>query len=205
MFRISPTLLEAFRIFREEEYKTEADLQFTIRKDGVPTLKMAVGSAFHKIKAMDERVVYSEDGCSLVDHIMFRGIPPSTDEMIREIKIVPTIETNRGIVRVPMIADGIWGNTITEYKTTFSYIDVLRYADSIQWRCYLWGFSAEKADYDIYFLEEDKFGIWEIKDNQQIDFCPYRKMEDDIKGIIVDLIDYCETRGMIKYITEEAG
>ena len=202
MYRISPTLMDAFRIFRDEEYKTEQDLQAAIRKEFVPTPKMAAGKAFHKIKDGEEGIVY--DGAkATVDGMTFRGVMAGDENLIKEIKIVPTINTNRGMARMPMVADGIWGNTITEYKTTYSYIDVLRYADSMQWRCYLWGFSAEKVIYDIYYLGEDKSGIWSIKDNQRIDFCPYARMEADIKHVIVDLIDYCEPRWMLKYITEE--
>lgn len=199
MYRISPTLLDSFRIFRDEEYKTEQELQFAIMRKAVPSEKMNVGSAFHKVKAGDGSIV---DGLVTVDGITFSAVQESCHELIKEIKIIPIMETTRGLVKIPMVADGIWGNTITEYKTTHSYIDVLRYVDSMQWRCYLWGFSAEKAIYDIYHLEE-KDNVWHVKDNQRIDFCPYEKIEKDIERAIIDLIDYCEPRGMLGYITEE--
>lgn len=221
MYRLSPTLLDTYRLYRDEDWKPYEELVSAIKRTVAETPQMQLGKAFHRVMEHHPNC-QEEGGLICVDGYCFaKSIQPEEDKSINtEIKALPVMQTNKGDCTISMVADGIVGNTIIEYKTTQDSIDAIRYQDYYQWRCYLWGFSAETVIYDIMQLteREDFWGVgkrdcddwqrenndsvWQAKDRQRVKFYPYERMTEDIRLLAEDMIRFCQRQGLEEAIKE---
>ena len=199
MYRLSPTMLDSYRLYKTTNWKSYTDIVLTIKREVVETEPMKVGRAVHHIK---EGLGTEKYGMVLIDGYIFRGIEKEDKKYISELKITPKIQTPYGNCIISMVADAIYGNEIKEYKTTQSPIDIGRYMEYYQWRCYLWGFCAEKIIYEVMEINQCKDGIWKVKNTEKISLCPYIGMEEDIRLLVEDMIAFCHSQGLQNYILE---
>lgn len=198
MYKVSPTLLDSYRLYRDADFKTYDELVSGIKRIAGETTQMLLGRAFHKLK--EGFGLLLSDGNYSVDGFVFSGIIAGDENLLSEMRTQYMLETRYGSVQMNMVADGVRGRTITEYKTTQSTIDVVRYLDYYQWRCYLLGFESDKVIYDITELQEKK-GVWVAHDWQQVDFYPYQGIEADIRILAEDFISFCVGQNLSAYIT----
>lgn len=153
MLRISVSDLESFRYWRENEDSTLDELVARLTKKEPPTAQMQAGAAFAKLMEHAEPGTW---GRSTIDGWSFDfeldaeiSLPP-----VRELKAEVIYDTPSGPVMLVGKVDGIDGE-VHDQKLTES-LDVERYTDSLQWRCYLDMFKAKAFVYDIFLAKYER-------------------------------------------------
>ena len=82
--------------------------------------------------------------------------------------------------------DAVSGLTVVDWKTTSSQIDVEKYAEALQWRCYLDGMRLPRFRYEIFRL--DKKGV--PADFMSFALMRYSGMTDHIRSAIADYLEF---------------
>lgn len=207
-FRISATTLVSWRNYLRDSIDQE---EFERRLLGIsePSEAMVVGTAFHKIienRASDHVLFLPDNGGKVLvqDDILFasetiepivESLPPA---MIHEIKVVKHYNFGGYGVDLVTIADGLFGNMVVEFKTTWrNPIDFDKYADSMQWRCNMLNFGVDIARHEIFLL--GKNGQMNIEVFDKVSFSSYRYdgLYADIEEKVIGLIDYLIGRGLV--------
>lgn len=203
--RLTPSLLDSFRLYHEAEFMSLADLESRIKGEPMtPTPAMLLGSAFHKIAegASDvENGLYSVDGflfdaASADDALALRG--PG----VSEVWCARTLER---VLHTPILrgrADWISGATPWEIKTKDKEMDPEHYAASLQWQCYLHMLEADECRYLLVRLEEGK-DCWRVRAADPLPLFRYRGMEDHLNEWATKLMHFCESRGLLPYLDKE--
>src|SRR5574337_1422464 len=167
MLRITPSLLDSFRLYHEAEFLSLQDLESRIRREPItPTPAMLLGTAFHKIAEHTEDVestseFYRVDGLAFDREDVDNALAPldggvSEVWCSRILDRVPYAPLLRGRV------DRIVGVTPWEIKTKDKDFDPEYYAASLQWPCYLHMLDVEECRYLLVRLEEGE-DCWRVK------------------------------------------
>ena len=199
MFRLSVTDLDSFLYWQNSDMELE-ELLKRLRGEEPPNVKMASGKAFHKL------LEHAQDGeifRTVVDGYEFRF---NIDEElmiapIRELKAETVFQTPSGPVTLVGKVDGLYGQTIRDYKVTERF-EAERYADSYQWRCYLVMFGARHFVYDVFQARyEDCLGVEQlvtIYDYHRLPFSAYPGIDADVQRKVAELAEL-----VAKYVPEK--
>lgn len=191
MIRISATNLESYRRWLANEESSIDELVSYLRRETPATEAMLAGSAFHKVleNAQYGQVfnVIEQDGFKF-DFTCFDGelILPET----RELKIEKQTEINGEPVTFVGVVDAISVNEIFDHKFT-SNLDAESYAASMQWRCYLDWFNADKFTYNLFqnYKPANK-DFYQVKSLLPISFFRYPNMRKDIEEMAAEFIGF---------------
>lgn len=176
--------------FTGEEYTRE---MFVERLTNFkPTAKMEAGTAVHAVleaAGADDIDVAEANGWKVqfvTDLLM--SIPS-----LREIELQRT----HGNATLYGRVDYITGTTVGDYKAT-SQFDADRYADSYQWRAYLWMSGRAKFDYHLLkvAVDEDARTV-EVKDYITLNFFRYPSMDSDVERLLSRYAEVIEDLGIM--------
>lgn len=176
--------------FTGEEYTTEAFIQrLTERQE---TAKMSAGTAVHKVLelASDGAIETAEqDGWNITfDLDATIELPP-----LREIQLSRHHYGETLFGRV----DSITGTTVHDTKTT-EQVDAERYADSYQWRGYLWMSGRSSFVYDILKTKVDADAMTvTITDYVKLTFHRYPELDRDVERLFARYVDTIQTLGIL--------
>jgi hypothetical protein len=222
MLRLTPSLLDSFRLYHTASFISLADMEGRIKGEPVTqTPAMRLGSAFHKVAEgdIDDSGGASEDGVGIpngftraafyrADGLLF-DVATTDDALalrgpgVAEVwcsKPLPTVP-HRPLLRGR--ADWISGATPVEIKTKDKTLEPDYYADSLQWQCYLHMLDAEECRYLLVQLEERVDGAWWVKDADVLPLFRYVGMEEKIVEWATRMMNFCEARGLLHYLDKE--
>lgn len=207
MLRITPSLLDSFRLYHEADFMPLSDLESRIKREPItPTPAMLLGSAFHKIA---EGVADIEGDLYSVDGFLFER--ESADAALNPIKDgVSEVWCSRILDHVPHApllrgrVDRIVGATPWEIKTKDEEFDPERQAVSLQWQCYLHMLDADECRYLLVRLKEvaDR---WQVVNADTLPLFRYPGMEDHINGWANRFVRFCEDRHLLTHLTLKEG
>lgn len=209
MFRLSATLLESFRLYREADFISTEEIETRLRGDAMePTEDMRLGTAFHAIAEgiaepcgdHGDRPAYCFDG------FVFDAV--SADEALAgysggmsEVKATREIVTPHGPAVLVAKADYLRGNAARELKTRRKAFDVENYADSLQWRVYVAVFGLSRLTYDLVQLDE-RGGVFYVADHDTLDLYPYPALLDDVEREARGLVAFAHERGLLGHLAD---
>ena len=204
MYRLSPTLLDGYRLYCEQDWMSLPDIEARIRREPmVPTPAMRLGAAFHGIA--EGQWVQGEGDTYLVDGLTFDAL--SVDEAFFKLptgvsevpcsRIMP--KTLYGPVQLSGRVDRLVGLTPWEIKTKIEILDPERYADSLQWLAYAWMLGVREVRYLLVQLEE-KGGIWRVKDADTLTLYAPDDPTMVLRPWIERLMQHAERRGLLEHL-----
>lgn len=216
MIRVSPSLLESFRLFTTEDWMTTERMREAITGDFVPTPQILLGLAYHHMLELftdthemyfamgnpsDEEMRVTQDGYTFAYE---KCVEPVADFLragcVHEVYGTAEIETRHGTVSIATRADAVHGNIGGEWKTTEQSIQLAKYMDSVQWKlcCYTLGLRA--MDYRIVRLAQRDDQVWTIKDSESVQ-CVFSKSHMvEILDLINGLVEFHHSQGLEKYL-----
>lgn len=192
--RVSVSDLDTYRYYRQNEDVTLEDCIARLRHKTPPTPAMLAGRALHGIleqTAYDAPEVISVKGNGYqfnFDCDVDLDVPA-----VRELKGEVEIETPSGPVTLVGIVDAM-DTTVYDYKLTGRF-DAERFADSYQWRCYLYMFGASRFVYRVFVGQEHSTGVgfdgeafshWTIREYHELPVYRYPGMESDVQREVAE-------------------
>ena len=189
MIQITPSQLETWRLFLDEDWMTEPVLIERLTGTGETTRDMEIGNIIHEFIAGEDTEWLSPQAKKrLREEVGFNGLYEvegewHTDDIVVEGRV-----------------DRLEGNEIHEFKTTNKPINLQRYMASYQWRLYLLMFPEfKKLRYFIIHWQEmhgnneDQLLVDEI-----VNFTvyPYYGMDRDVKLLAEGLVGFMKDRGI---------
>jgi len=152
VLRVSVSQISSYLSYVEGKISLEQFINSMLRRDK-PNIKMIAGTIFH---CSIQGLPYEEDSRIEFDTNDLEEARSKVDSRssIFEYKIRKSYETPRGEVIVTGVADQIVGDTICEFKTTYSSFSYDRYADSVQWKAYCSLFGVEMVKYQVWQITE---------------------------------------------------
>lgn len=165
--KVTPSLLNQFRVYRDGQFGEKPDSYFVDYINGGRNFSgdVTFGSAFHKMteegidqfksklyyqKSIDDEMqsfdmytvpVRTKEGVTdvnmLPDCAKFAQIYNQSSNMTHEVRISKTFHVDGFEVVMNGIADSLSGLQIRERKTTGAQVTREKYKNSIQWKCYL--------------------------------------------------------------------
>lgn len=206
MLRISPSLLDGFLYWRDGEFDAEReqevyqDLLARIRGEPVErTESMLLGEAFHRAIEHGQQNV-TVDGVPFQfapDAIQQVGLPEGMTHEVWGELMVPELD-----VRMKLRADGLYGNTVHEIKTT-KRVQTDKYLGSVQWRAYLLAFGAASAVYHICQMKQDREGVYFVGDYKPMRQYGYTGMYDDLLVELREFVQFLDAEGLTEYRREK--
>ena len=206
MYRLSPTLLDSYRLYCEQDWMSLPDIEARIRREPMlPTPAMGLGKAFHEI-AEGVRTIFGD--WYLTDEMRFDRksadqaialIPPGVSEVPCARIMDSTIY---GPVQLSGRVDRLVGLTPWEIKTKTEILDPERYADSLQWLAYAWMLGVREVQYLLVQLEE-KGGIWRVKDADTLTLYAPNDPMRVLRPWIERLMTHAERRGLLEHLNRE--
>lgn len=202
-YRVTPSLLDSFRLFHEADFMSLNDVESRIRREPItPTPAMLLGSAFHKIAegaATVEADRYHVDGLLFDRESTDRALAPLAGGISevwcsRVLNHVPYTPLLRGRV------DRLLGIKPWEIKTKDKEFDPEQQAASLQWQCYLHMLDVEECRYLLVRLKEGE-DCWQVVSADPLPLFRYRGMEDHLNEWATRFIRFCEDRGLLSFLT----
>jgi hypothetical protein len=188
MLRISVSDLDCYRRYKQMEDVTLEECLAQLRRETPPSPSMLAGRALHSIlenaESEDlESVSLKRDGYHFTFDCDITLALPS----VRELKGEAEIQTPSGPVTLVGVVDGL-DRSIYDYKLTGRF-DAERFADSYQWRCYLYMFHVDRFVYRVFVGQEkgtgrgfdgEVFAEWVIREYHELPVYRYPGMEQDV-------------------------
>lgn len=218
------TSIEAFRRFlnnSDHDYYeiTEQSVIESISGEFKGNEYTRIGTAFHSIietgnpehRVIDGGDEFDIDGCKVrlaKKHCMlalaYRNEHPKAYHEYRGYK-------DYGRAIVTGCADMIDGVEIRDVKTKYSTPRDSEYMNSCQWRYYLDIFGADVFHFDLFVFNGykkkkhgyDVRGLELTRHTPPITCYRYPEMENDNLVLLNQFMDFCEARGLIKYLTKD--
>lgn len=209
MFRLSATLLESFRLYREADFISAEDMDSRVRGDAIePTEDMRLGAAFHAIAEgiAEPRGDHGDRPAYCAGGFVFDAV--SADEAlagyvggISEVKATRIVPTPHGPAVLVAKADYLQGNAARELKTRRKPFDVESYVDSLQWRVYVAVFGLARFTYDLVRLDEAG-GVFFAAEHDTLDLYPYPALLDDVERETRALVAFAHERGILHHLAD---
>lgn len=214
--KLSPSLLDAYRLYLSMDWQTDGKLQSSIRREFRGNAATDLGHGLHNMfencatTSKGELVGVAESGTvyqfgeSFREHVQaYADLKP-----IHELWSTKEIEYGGRTIRINMRCDGLKGLDLLEIKST-SQINYEKFYESVQWKAYMWSFGSHSVTYMVYApaKPDRETGVIELRDYAYYTI-PRPKdfnatVRNEILPLIAGLIDYCENNNLMDYITQE--
>lgn len=198
----SVTDLDSWRYFQESELSVE-DFLSRVNRLEPQHPAAALGEDFHAAieKAQNARqpVDIISGARGNYDLSAISVALPAADA--QEISINKTYAFGRRKITLRGRIDAISGNVALDWKTTSRPIDVEKYADAFQWRCYLNMADLPTFEYHAFKFESKALykltagDLIKVVDYQHVRLERYAAMEDDIRAELGAMIAFLEEAG----------
>lgn len=202
--RVSATLLDGYRLWRDTDWKPEAELIASIKGEFVATPRMMLGRSGHC--ALEDR---------MPDHVSggyhscegFRWSPETIAECrksfrsggVPEVKAEHVVKVGGHDVTVVVKCDRMIGTGVVEHKFSLSPFDFERYQSSFQWRIYYWIFKAAWFQYTVYSVKEGDDEIL-LTECHPFMLDRYTHLRDDCMDLLSEFVHYVDVRGLGSYL-----
>lgn len=206
MYRLTPSLLDSFRLYHEADFMSLHDLEARIKGEPItPTPAMLLGTAFHKISEGSADVIsgyyYSVDGFMFTKASVDAALLPLAGG-VSEVWCSKVLDH---VPHSPLLrgrTDRIVGAIPWEIKTKDSEHNPERHAVSLQWQCYLHMLDANECRYLLVRLEEGS-ECWRVRSVDTLPLFRYQGMDDHLNGWATRFMRFCEGRGLLSCLTIE--
>ena len=202
MYKVSPSLLDSFDIVQKGIFdKPVEDLIASIKREFVPGPAMEFGTAVHEfIETGDMNLLHPNTAMQLIPfYEKHKGTA-------KEVKIRPEIFPG---IKISMMADELHGVHIGEFKTGSRFYGHAFYDRSPQWKFYLMGFEARRMVYYHFLYRKPSVSAFPVKfpvlftGFKCFDYYPYKGMEQEMKNLCIEFIEFCKVHNLEQYITIE--
>lgn len=209
--RIPVTTLESFRLFRDYDFIDQDEIIKRIKREPeAPNERMWLGIALHKV--LEHPAPYFDGGAYYTvkpEHLAERGFQPEktlrfnamdVDGNLRSLPDgVVELKTTYDIAGVTLsgIADLLHGVSVYDHKVSTKAPKPDSYAESVQWRCYLEMFHADRFVYNhIQIKHNRKHDFYEVVESSRFEHYRYPGMREDIVNLIGDFKDFVHMVGI---------
>lgn len=216
IYRISPSKLENFRAYIDEEYNGYITLESMtdyLKGKSVWKPSMNYGSAIHAVLEYGHaKYLQKGDICVIKEDDFPEPITLTVDELapviryrqrhpnlISEIKLTKSLFINNDEVQISMKVDGIEGVIVHEHKNPENSWHIDDYERSVQWKIHLIATGAECVQYNIFCWKKPKDKLLSITLNS-FQLFRYPTIEEDIKEVINMVINFCNLHGLTEFI-----
>lgn len=221
--RLSPSKLEKFRMYIQEEYQgaiTKEKVIDSITGKDVWTPQATFGSAFGAVIRYGKDKYYNPNTKKY--HVQDEDMPAEVilyEEDVKHAQVFhvehphATYETwvwydifVDGVkVTFPMRCDCLEGLVIHEVKTTTKSISVEFYERSLQWRLYIAALGAEFVEYHVfkYLPPAKKIRVHRVNKPVEFKFYGYDKLLEDLRRWIRMMLEFIEINDLNDYIIHE--
>ena len=221
MRRVTATMLEAFRRYKDNEYMSFDDMVAAIKGTTEVNEAMKLGTAVHhfmegydldKIKGLTGE----HDGVRIdLEGIMDASEGWFDDKWLREVPTEKGIAMADGtVLYLKCKADAVAGTTVVDHKVTMKPITaekIQSYQDSMQWRAYLFAFGASQFMYNIMYwhkvipFEEEAQHLWVLRQQEVTYMSDYATMGLDVVDMVHELYDFTKKHNLTDYLIKEAS
>lgn len=178
----------------------ESELIATIKGETVRTPKMQLGLSYHAILEHPEPCRTLWGGYT---HENLQFDPEPVDQMLErlqpgvfEVKTTKNVAVpGAGMVTLVAKADHLVGLHCDEFKTTLDAFDAQKYMDSYQWRVMVLLFECVSVTYHVALLREGEERI-ELKSIESLNLYPYAQLEQDVRLLLREFVNYVNLRGL---------
>lgn len=204
MYKISPSTLESYRVFKLDLYDESLESFINkIKGEFKPTPQMAFGKTVHRyledpqlISIVPDNYTENMDGLLMISEVnqleqIALSLPQGVNEMYHS-EVIDGIKFN-------MVFDRIIGKEIREVKISSRFNGVDYYESSVQWKLYLLGSGCNKITYDIITHTEAR--PVKFKYIKPFSFIPYQNMQKDVIELANEFIDFCRYYNLVEKIT----
>lgn len=203
MYRLSPTLLDSFRLYCQTDWKSLQDVEAQLRREPmVPTPAMRLGTAFHAIA--DGTAIRLDDGYQYEDFLFDRQTVDAALSHIpaggvEEVRCQRILETAYGPVTLSGRIDRLVGLTPWEIKTKTERLDPEWYAEGLQWLSYGWIVRAPSVCYLLVELKE-RGDRWTVEDVDTLTLYTPTDVEGTLRTWADRLLRHADQRGLLPYL-----
>ena len=185
--RLSVSIIEAYRLFRHEEWMTFDMFMERLEGTQEPTAKMLLGTALH---AAAEGTAEDDGECYIVNdiHLAKKECGQLIAMLPRGLSEVSFVERMGG-VDVSSRCDLIEGLRVHDIKTTEKTINPDKYHESFQWRLYLELFGCDQFTYHVVQMTGTKKGFMP-KDYQAFDLYRYDGMREECESLVRECAEF---------------
>jgi len=211
MMRVSVTDVEAYRLYKTQEWFSFDRLLDQLLKRTPPTPAMMAGSAFHKLLETSSEAILED---ATVDGFTFDFSALDATVAMPDIREMKATKEYGDITLVGRV-DAIEGLRIWDHKLTGDF-DADKYMDSYQWRAYLEIFNADRLTYNVFTGREKKgrdfitqegaveanwAGVdWIVYRFDPLDCYRYPAMENDVERLVYEFAEF-----MNKHVVDKAA
>ena len=196
MYRISPSKIDNFRIYKDEVFDMSKE-QLIERLTGVQerTEAMIFGSDVHEfIETGNVAGLMTEE----INYLL-----PFREEWIDKAKeewaTIDLFDGAHSLMRIDMIN----GNEIEDIKVSGRFWGVDFYEQSVQWKMYLMAMDTNIFRYHI-FQKRGKNRPHEFN-YHNFELFRYKGMEDEVYKLAKGLIHFCEIEGITEFIKDKTN
>lgn len=181
MYRVSN--VEAFRQWEADE---ETDTDWIIRRirgDEPPTERMLAGTALHR--ALELAAPGTEISVVEQDGFRFRFVGDFEVRLttIRELRGRKTYMVDGKPIVISGQVDQIEGKRVDDHKSTGRF-DPDRYFEGFQWRLYLDIFAADHFRWNVFEMDQNDDGEWEVKAQHTLEQYRYPELHADCQALV---------------------
>lgn len=181
--------------FTGDEYTTEAFVSYLTECH--ETAKMAAGTAVHRALEL------AEDGDLSADEQFGWKITFALDAELAlpPLREIPMCREHNGTTLFGRV-DSITGATVRDIKTT-AQVDADRYAESYQWRAYLWMSGRDRFVYDVLKvkIDEDAQTV-SVVDYVPLVFARYPGLDRDVEMLLDEYANAVRALGVLEMAGE---
>lgn len=189
--RVSATDVDQWRYWRQVEDMPLEALLIRLRHESAPSAAMDHGRALHRLLEAHAGGELSEVE---IDGVRFRFrldgdlyLPP-----VREAKAER--ELGGGVTLVGKVDAIVPRRRVWDHKLT-SRFDLEQYADSYQWRIYLWLFGCPQFTYNV-FVGDERDGVVVVREVHTFDLYSYPDLERDVLAEVGEFVAFCRQQGV---------
>jgi hypothetical protein len=177
--------------FGGEEYTPEMFVDRLTSFEATP--KMLAGTAVHRaleLAGTGELISAEQLGWKIVFDLDATLDLPT----LREVELS---RTHDGVTLYGRV-DSITGTTVRDFKTTQAF-DADRYAESYQWRAYLWMSGRERFVYELLKAKVDEANaVVTLNDYARLTFARYPGLDRDVTSLIEDYAEAVDRLGLLR-------
>lgn len=201
MYKISPSIVELFRLYRDEEYSEMYNItteEMINRVKGVAVIKKAptIGKLIHQYLENEEIEYVDEEGTlwKLYPQEIEQLKPLLIEEGLNEI----AVQARHGDYFISGRIDRVIGNRGVEFKTGSRYQGYDYYAESPQWKLYC--LAGEFRQFSYVHIAYNKKRPWTFRFNtSNYFFTP--EIKHHLMTELDDYVKWCLLNGLEEYIT----
>lgn len=193
MITVRASTVDSFRLYMDPDvdFISVDEMESRLRGEGSSSPQAELGTAWHAAIASEYFGPLCFDPDSLAR--ARRGL----DGALSEVSGSAIVDVGGTPVRITGHADWLLGLDMVEHKSSEKPIAPDKYADSMQWRCYVLIFGVQRITYRLAQLAFDQQDIVFAKSIEDVVMYAYPKLREDVTTCLRSLLNFAEVRGCL--------